>query len=498
MYLGVDFGTTFSQAATMNFAQLEVLHRYGVYGIPSEFYYDSQEGIKIGSDALGEGQGTQAKNLVTEVKMKLKESFNLDGKDFCASDIVKAIYKEVIQEAIKIAEERSISVTDIEGLVLSHPAKFGIQECNLIREAAKNCLGEGKELKITGMIKEPVAAAIAYYHNQQMNDKTNILVYDLGGGTCDVAIVQSDAKLKERFTVKDSDMIRLGGRDWDKALIDFIIDKIENELNESSRTLDIRGDYELMDTIRREAINAKERLTDHDNYKVRIFSRKAGEQFSYLITREQFEQITVDLLEATLDKLEEVYNRNGDVASTISEIILVGGSSKMCQVKDGIQRRFPDCTVKLFYPELAVIRGTAIYAELVGSGGGIKDFIPFSYGVRCLKDAKEPKNYVIQNIIFKGNNFPISIESDKFKISNNGKSVDVAVYASECEEEIYPCDGTRGETMVGSVTLKSPNGLKANEIIYCTLSVSDMSEIEVNARNENGEKISAKFNLMAI
>ncbi len=498
MYLGVDFGTTFSQAATMSFAQLEVLHKYGVYGIPSEFYYDSQEGIKIGSDALAEGQGSQVKNLVTEVKMKLKESFTLDGRSFSSAEIVSAIYKEVISEAIKIAQERGISNSQIEGLVLSHPAKFGIQECNLIREAAKKCLGEDKELKITGMIKEPVAAAIAYYQNQQMADNTNVLVYDLGGGTCDVAIVQSDSKLKERFVVKDSDMLRLGGRDWDKALIDFIIDKIETELAESSRSLDIRNDAELMDTIRREAINAKEKLTDHDNHKIRIFSRRTGEQFTYLITREQFEEITIDLLEATLDKLEEIYNRNSDISSSISEIILVGGSSRMCQVKDGIQRRFPDCTVKLFYPELAVIRGTAVYAEMIGEGNGIKDFIPFSYGVRCLKDAREPKNYVIQNIIFKGQSFPISVESDKFKISNNGKSVDVAVYASECEEEIFPCDGTRGEAMVGRVVLKSPNGLKANEIIYCTLSVNDMSEIEVEAHNENGENISAKFNLTSM
>lgn len=498
MYLGVDFGTTFSQAATLNFAQLEVLHRYGVYGIPSEFYYDSQEGMKIGSEALGEAQGSQVKNLVTEVKMKLKETFTLDGKTFSALDIVSAIYKEVILDAIKIAGERSIAVTDIEGLVLSHPAKFGIQECNLIREAARKCLGPGKELKITGMVKEPVAAAIAYYHNQQINDKTNILVYDLGGGTCDVAIVQSDSNLKERFTVKDSDMLRVGGRDWDKALINFIIDKMESELQESSRNLDIRNDAELMDTIRREAINAKEKLTDNDNYKIRIFSRKTGERFSYLITREQFEEITVDLLESTLDKLEEVYNRNSDIASTINEIILVGGSSKMCQVKDGIQRRFPDCTVKLFYPELAVIRGTAIYSEMIGAGSTIKDFIPFSYGVRCLKDAREPKNYVIQNIIFKGEKFPISIESDKFKILCDGKSVDVAVYASECEDEIFPCDGTKGETMIGKVVLRSPNGLKANEIVYCTLSVNDMSEIEVKARNDRGENISAKFDLMAI
>ena len=498
MFLGVDFGTTYSQAATMNFSLLEVLHEHGVYGIPSEFYYDSQEGIKVGMDALDEGQGSQVKNLVTEVKMKLGDSFSIDGQTFTSSDIVSAIYKQVIKNAIKLAGERGIAVPEIEGLVLSHPAKFGIQECNLIREAARKCLGDGKELKITGMIKEPVAASLAYYHNQQLPDKTSVLVYDLGGGTCDIAIVQADSKLRERFTVKDSDMLRVGGRDWDKALIDYIIEKIDAELQDSGRGFDIRGDIELMDSIRKEAINAKEKLTDRDNYKVRIFSKRVGEQFAYLITREQFEELTVDTLEATLDKLEDVYNRNQDVASSITDIICVGGSSKMPQVRDGIQRRFPSCNVKLFSPELAVIKGTAIYAEMIGVGGSIKDFIPFSYGIRCLKDATEPKNYVIQNIIFKGESFPITIESDKFKVSKNGKSVDVDVYSSECEDAIFPCNGTRGEKKVGSLTLKSPNGLKANEIVYCTLTVNDMSEIEVNARNENGEEISAKFDLLSI
>ena len=226
MFLGIDFGTTTSQASTVNFDRTFPLLKPGVYGIDSMFYYDSVQGELVGKEATDAGQGRDAVNLVKEVKMDLDKTFTLDGKTFKSGEIVKAIYKAVIDQAREVASNNCIDPT-IEGVVLSHPAKFNVQECDLIRSASAICMGDGQKLNITGMIKEPVAAALSYYHLNPLAHGTPILVYDLGGGTCDIAIVESDANSKKRFEVIDSTMVRVGGRDWDSALIDYAVEKIE-------------------------------------------------------------------------------------------------------------------------------------------------------------------------------------------------------------------------------------------------------------------------------
>ena len=242
MFLGIDFGTSFSQVSTMYLGQPLLLLNPGEYGIPSEFYYDRDCGILIGQDALDAGQGEAAANLVTEVKMAILsgKSFVLDGKTFSAKDIIKEIYKTLILKAVQVAKKRSIN-TNIEGIVISVPAKFGMQERGLISEAARECLGTTK-VPIRAIIKEPVAAAISYY-NTELEDNKYILVYDLGGGTCDVALVRSDSSSAEHYTVVDSDMVRLGGRNWDEELVKYISQIIENLVLGLKEMSDTRKKY---------------------------------------------------------------------------------------------------------------------------------------------------------------------------------------------------------------------------------------------------------------
>ena len=218
MFLGIDFGTSFSQPAAMDdLGQPSLLLNPGEYGIPSEFYYDRENDILIGQDALDAGQGAAAANLVSEVKMSILSgrSFILDGRTFSAKEIVGAIYRTLVLKAVQVAKKRSMKA-DIEGVVISVPAKFGMQERSLIADAARKCLGS-RELPVKAIIKEPVAAALAYYKTELENNKY-VLVYDLGGGTCDIALVRSDSSIAEHYTVVDSDMVRLGGRNWDEEL----------------------------------------------------------------------------------------------------------------------------------------------------------------------------------------------------------------------------------------------------------------------------------------
>ena len=500
MFLGIDFGTTTSQASTVNFDRTFPLLKPGVYGIDSMFYYDSVQGELVGKEATDAGQGRDAVNLVKEVKMDLDKTFTLDGKTFKSGEIVKAIYKAVIDQAREVASNNCIDPT-IEGVVLSHPAKFNVQECDLIRSASAICMGDGQKLNITGMIKEPVAAALSYYHLNPLAHGTPILVYDLGGGTCDIAIVESDANSKKRFEVIDSTMVRVGGRDWDSALIDYAVEKIEEA---SSGTVDIRGNAGYMEKIRRAAVDAKHTLSNSAYARMRV--EIASEPYAIMITREQFDELTVDLLEKTLNALEDLYNANPQKSGSIAEIICVGGSSNMPQVRDGIQARFPNCTVKISQPEYAIVNGAAIYSSLIGATpvqesvapSPVQDFLPFSYGVRCLRTSQAQEEFVIQNILLKGTKYPANIESDKFKISGCGNSVVIEVYESECGEDIYPCNAGKNEKSIGNIIFQMPSGAKPNDKVYCTLSTNDMSEIQVKARNDKGEKVEAVFTISSM
>ncbi len=484
MYIGVDFGTSFSQSAVFYNNNAFPLVSAGVYGVPSLFYYDNDTLAQAGEYAAEAAQGIYAKNLVRDVKMRLNETFVLDGKTFSSKEIVKSIYKEVIEQA-QTSGSHSINNFKIDGIVISHPAKFSMQEINLLTEASKNCIS-GQTIRVLGTIKEPAAAALSYYHANPQPDGTNVLVYDLGGGTCDLAIVTADKRDMSEFKVVDSDMIKIGGRNWDELLIDYAIEKINAQ---AGRDLDIKNNAEYLDEVRKRVQAAKITLSSKEEATMRI--NIDYDRYDVKITRDRFEELTVELLEATLDKLEEVYNRNPSVIGSIKEIICVGGSSNMTQVKNGIETRFPNCTVKIYKPEYAVCTGTSIYASKIIDGF---DFVPFSYGIRG-RTAVDSNTYAVKNIIAKGERYPVSHESNSFMIPKGTKEVCLAVYESESTDNVYFCNNTVNEKIIGHISLKLPSRAAEDERISCTLTINSLDNIELEAHDENGATVTSKFAL---
>lgn len=222
MKIGIDFGTSFSLPATSYLDQNVILLPGGKYGIPSVFYYSDWDGVLIGEEAERAGQGSEARNMKREIKLELNSSFTADGKTFSAKQIVGYILNFIKENAIATAKEKLIN-DNLEGVVISVPAAFKHNEKALIKEAAEIPASQGgPQLKVLGFIKEPVAAALSYFKTS-LSDKTKVLVYDLGGGTCDIAIVEANSSLKEKYTVVDSDMLRLGGKNWDAKLESYMI-----------------------------------------------------------------------------------------------------------------------------------------------------------------------------------------------------------------------------------------------------------------------------------
>ena len=490
MYLGIDFGTTFSQIATIYLEQPTLLLNRGEYGIPSEFYYDNEWGILVGQEAKDAGQGIAAKNLVSEVKMAILsgKTFVLDGRTFTAKDIVKEIYKTLILKAIQVAKSKNLNI-EIEGVVLTIPVKFGIQEKNLIYEAASECL-EGTDIKVKAIIKEPVAAAISYYNDITLMNNKNILVYDLGGGTCDIALVRADLSSADQFTVIASDMVRIGGRDWDSELINYIVSVIEYRYQ-----IKINENAGYLEKIRRAAVSVKHELSNPEKEKAAARVELNGMVYSIIISRRTFDEITSHLLQQTFDCLLDMYDQYYKTCN-IDEVICVGGSSNMCQVEEGLIKLFKDTDIKIrkFDPELAVVSGAAIYANTETK---LNDIASLSYGTDSNTHYGYPDNKEVLSIILKkGAKLPTTNSRNYCTVYDNQKTVAFNIYESEYVEDVEL--SVPDKRFIGVVRLELPPNTPIDSSLKCALSLNSNGLLDVEASGPLGKKVNATFRINQI
>lgn len=458
MKIGIDFGTSFSLPAGLINGSPSTLLPGGEYGIPSVFYYDSEVGVQIGK-AADDNADFQPNNVKRDIKMDIStrtDSFEADGRTFNKKQIIGHIFNEIVRISREESTRRELISQSIDGAVISVPAAFTLRELNFIRDAAQNPVSNGgANLTVLGFIREPVAAAIAYFNAPNAEDEKTILVYDLGGGTCDVAIVRSNRYSNEWYKVIDSDMKRIGGRDWDKVLIDMIKKKYRDKAGH------ISFDAEAENKIRRQAIQAKHILSSQQT--ARISVNIAGKTHSCVITVNEFENATTDILQSTLSIVKNLVRK---CQSTIDYIVCVGGSSNMPQIKKAFEENYPHITVKLFEPEKAIAFGAAIYAEHLTEPQFLSDICKFSYGARYVENFakyQDKKRLRIWNIIYKGNRLPASGVSSSYNIEDDEKSTYIAIYESECTDDIYlPEIGT----YIGDIHITGiENGKKGDETV---------------------------------
>ncbi len=520
MYLGVDLGTSFSQVAVDNNNHVLRLVSAGVYGLPSSFYYDDIDGEVVGEEAENLAQGFNAANVLREVKMKLGQRFVIGGREFSSDEIVQKIYRAILEQADDEGRKNIMDFT-IDGIVITHPAKFNIKEINTLCEAAKNAI-DTQAVPVVGALKEPVAAAISYYRDARDNfdNGDGIIVFDLGGGTCDVALVQVDENDDAEYRVADSDMIRVGGRDWDKVLYDYAIEKISAGTNGA---VNIVGDAAMENDLRKAVNTAKHHLSKKEECLIRP-TISALYSYSRLsrgiqITRSKFEELSSGLLSDAIDLLDRVYQRNRDSVK-IKEIICVGGASNMPQIGEAIRNKFTDCVVRIYKPEYATVNGAAIFAgkimnKMIENGYGlnpsendpiierttgvvirdiIEDTLPFSYGIRC-REFVGSNNFVVHNILKKGDTLPATGSYDNFRLVGSGTSVKIEVYESECSELNYPLNGSVNSEEVGHILLEIPNGIMEGVQVECALMMNSLDNIQLEAHDENGNHIKAEFKI---
>lgn len=488
MKIGIDFGTSFSLPAGMINGAPATLLPNGEYGIPSVFYYDSEVGVQIGR-AADDNADFQPQNVKRDIKMEISthaDSFSADGKSFSKKQIVGHIFKEIVRVSRQESSRRELVSQSIEGVVISVPAAFTLRELNFIREAAQLAeSSNGSALKVLGFIREPVAAAIAYFNAPKAEDNKTILVYDLGGGTCDVAIVRANKNSNEWYKVIDSDMKRIGGRDWDKVLIDMIKRKYQEKSGH------IVFDAEAENKIRKQAIHAKHMLSTQPTARVSV--NIAGKTHACVISVQEFATATAEILQSTMQIVSRMMKK---CDSLIDYIVCVGGSSNMPQIQNAFEETYPNIEVKVFDPEKAIAFGAAIYAEHLSEEQFLRDICKFSYGARYVENYakyKDKQRLRIWNIIYKGSQLPTTGNSSSYNIEDDERSTYIAVYESDCTDSVYlPENGT----YIGDIRITGiENGKKGDENVL-TMKIDQSGLMVLNAVDKkSGKSATAEIQL---
>lgn len=395
--LGIDLGTTNSAMAVMEGSEPEILvNAEGDRTTPSVEGF-RKDGERVVGKAAKNQAVTNPENTVSSVKRFIGRSFaetadeqgkvsykvkagkdgrtvvDIDGKDYTPEEISAMVLQKLKNDA-----EKQVG-SPITQAVITVPAYFNDAQ----RQATKDA-GKIAGLEVLRIINEPTAAALAYGLDKTNKDE-KILVFDLGGGTFDVSILElGDGVFEVAATAGDN---HLGGDDWDHRVIDWLADKFAKD----NGGIDLRKDKMALQRLKEAAEKAKMELssTTQANINLPFITADATgpKHLDYTLTRAEFESITKDLLDRCRKPVEQALHDAGMSQGDIDEVILVGGSTRMPAVQELVKRmtgKQPNMSVN---PDEVVAMGAAVQGGvLAGDVEGILllDVTPLSLGVETM------------------------------------------------------------------------------------------------------------------
>lgn len=350
---GIDLGTTYSCVAQIDKQEQAVVLRNfeGAATTPSVVYFEDEKMAIVGEEAKNQLE-VEPEKTVCFVKREIGIDASYDKSNnrfpyhYDPTEISGFILKKVVKDANSVRESEGLE--PINDVVITCPAYFGTKERMQTKQA-----GIAAGLNVLAIINEPVAAAISY---GVKTDKTQtVLVYDLGGGTFDVSIIKiTRGKIQVVVTGGDH---HLGGADWDLAVSQFLLDEFNNA-NGTEYSLD--SDVHLKNTLLLQAEKAKKSLSAKERAMVNF--QYEGLSTRVALTREKFDELTEGLLEQTLSYVESaVEDSKKKGVETFDKVLLVGGSSRMPQIKAAVDKRL-NCNASLTDPDECVAKGAAIFA----------------------------------------------------------------------------------------------------------------------------------------
>ena len=395
--LGIDLGTTNSAMAVMEGSEPEILvNAEGDRTTPSVEGF-RKDGERVVGKAAKNQAVTNPENTVSSVKRFIGRSFDetsdeqktvsykvqkgkdgravvdIDGKDYTPEEI-----SAMVLQKLKADAEKQLG-GPVTQAVITVPAYFNDAQ----RQATKDA-GKIAGLEVLRIINEPTAAALAYGLDKTNKDE-KILVFDLGGGTFDVSILElGDGVFEVAATAGDN---QLGGDDWDHRVIDWLADKFAKD----NGGIDLRKDKMALQRLKEAAEKAKMELssTTQANINLPFITADATgpKHLDYTLTRAEFESITKDLLDRCRKPVEQALRDAGMSQGDIDEVILVGGSTRMPAVQELVKRmtgKQPNMSVN---PDEVVAMGAAVQGGvLAGDVEGILllDVTPLSLGVETM------------------------------------------------------------------------------------------------------------------
>lgn len=371
--IGIDLGTTNSCVAVMEGGEAVVIpNAEGARTTPSVVGFS-----KTGERMVGQVAKRQAisnpERTVASIKRQMGTNFkvNIDGKNYTPQEISAMILQKLKADAEAYLGEK------VEKAVITTPAYFSDSQ----RQATKDA-GRIAGLEVLRIINEPTAAALAYGLDKE-EDQT-VLVYDLGGGTFDVSILELGDHV---FEVKaTSGNNRLGGDDFDQRVMDYLADEFKKDSG-----IDLRKDRMAMQRLKEAAEKAKIELSGmtQTNVNLPFITADAGgpKHLDINLTRSKFEELTADLLEKTMGPTRQALSDAGLQPKDIDKILLVGGATRMPAVQEAIRKFLGKEPHKGINPDECVAIGAAIQAGVLG--GEVKDVLlldvtPLSLGIETL------------------------------------------------------------------------------------------------------------------
>lgn len=518
---GIDLGTTYSCIAYMDETNKPVVikNSEGELTTPSVVFFESENEVTVGNSAK-ESSKMYPDKVVSFVKRSIGQpnfNLNINGVNMKPEEISSYILRKVVNDAMdNLRMEGKLGENEvIKDVVITCPAYFGINE----RDATK-IAGEIAGLNVLQIINEPTAAAITYGVMDDSVEKT-VLVYDLGGGTFDVTMIHiKPGEIRVICTGGDHN---LGGKDWDDRVIIYLAEEFQNQTGITDSILD---DPETLQELLLSAERAKKLLSSKEKAPITINHK--GERVRVELTREKFDDLTADLLERTISLTNEMFEeavKKGFEKKDVSEILLVGGSSKMPQIMRKVKESF-GIETKMFDPDEAVAKGAVIYAEKINEiniilekaaeatgktqeqikeeldsgktdiGKLAKEVNVETKGGRYLGPAEEMKiinvssrsfgtcaydsdnNYKLYNIILKNDELPKSATETFYPRYDNQATVLFEVYESLSSDKVI--DPSMGKE-IGKATLELPAGVLKTSPIEVTFKLNESGLLELKA-----------------